>query len=220
MTEPASFDPSGYPWQPIPEPGVIVGGTFRPTAVPDEMLASQGAAPMRMRHPVLAVGSNASAAVMDRKLAAAGICSALPMTVGRHDGLAVGHSAHVSMPGYIAAAPYRCGRCRRPFVVVHPDDDQLEALDATEPNYERVRYGEVWVYRSRWEVLAVGGLPVTLRPQRDLHRTLTEVDPRFRQRFAGRPPHEVTASLAHDGSTNEWRHHWRDIGLTRHSGLG
>lgn len=220
MAEPAaSLDPGGYPWTPVRGSGVLVDGHFEVTAEIDDVLDTHGASPMRSRHRVLAVGSNASADVMDRKMARVGVRSPLPMTVVRHDGIAVGHSAHVSLPGFIAAAPYRCGRCSRRFVMVHPDDEQVEALDATEPNYVRTDHDGAWLYASRWQVLAHDGMPVTLRPQADLHRTLAEIDERFRERFAERMPADVTGMLAHDGSVNEWRQHWQAAGFTRHAGF-
>jgi len=171
------------------------------------------------RNRVLSVGSNASPEVMWRKMTAAGVTSALAMTITRHEGVAIGHSAHVSLPGYIAAAPYRCARCVRRFVALHLDDDQLAALDATEPNYVRVEHGGAWIYASQWQVLAVHGVAMTLRTQEDLHVALREADPRWRERFGGVSGAEVTQQLAHDGTVNEWRHHWRSIGLTRHAGF-
>lgn len=214
------LDPDGYPWAAIAFDGVLLAGSFRRSGDLDADLATAGAHPMDRRHAVVAVGSNASAAVMQRKLASAGVSGTLPMTIRSVDGVAVGHSAHISQPGYIAAAPYRCGRCRRAFVTVHPDDDQLDALDATEPNYERVDLGDAWIYASRWQVLAVAGLVVTLRPQRDLHRFLAEADPRFAAAVSGVPVPDVARSLAHDGTGGSWRDHWRRNGFTRHAGFG
>ena len=215
-----TLPPSQYPWRPIDRAGVLVEGRFLPSDEIDGVLASCSAKPMTDRHRVLAVGSNASPTVMHRKMAAAGVTSPLAMTFTRHAGVAVGHSAHVSLPGYIAAAPYRCARCTRRFVALHLDDEQVAALDATEPNYERIQHGDSWLYASRWQVLAVRGLPVTLRPQDDLHAALNATDSRWRERFEATPTAEITRLLAHDGIENEWRHHWRSVGLTRHAGFG
>jgi hypothetical protein len=211
--------PALYPWRATEQPGILADGRFLPTDELDRVLAGFDAAPMADRHRVLSVGSNASPEVMSRKMARAGLTTPLAMTTTRHEGIAVGHSAHVSLPGYIAAAPYRCARCVRRFVALHLDDDQLAALDATEPNYIRVEHRGAWIYASQWQVLAVHGLPVTLRTQEDLHAALHEADPRWHERFDGVSGADVTQQLAHDGTLNEWRHHWRSIGLTRHAGF-
>jgi hypothetical protein len=208
-----------YPWQATERSGVLAEGRFVPTNEIDWVLTGDGAAPLADRHRVLSIGSNASPEVMSRKMARAGVTTPLAMTITRHEGVAVGHSAHVSLPGYIAAAPYRCARCVRRFVALHLDDDQIAALDATEPNYDRVEHDGAWIYASHWQVLAVHGLPVTLRTQEDLHATLREADPRWREQFDGASAAEITKQLAHDGSVNEWRHHWRSVGLTRHAGF-
>jgi len=211
--------PEQYPWRPTDRPGVLADGRFLPSDEIDRVLAAFRARPMADRHRVLAVSSNASPEVMHRKMARAGLATPLAMTITRHEGVAVGHSAHVSLPGYIAAAPYRCARCVRRFVALHLDDGQLAALDATEPNYNRIEHEGTWIYTSRWQVLAVQGIPVTLRPQDDLHSALHAVDPRWSERFGATPAAEVTRLLAHDGTVNEWRHHWLSVGLTRHAGF-
>ncbi|MGI9641991.1 MAG: hypothetical protein ACR2N9_04325 [Acidimicrobiia bacterium] len=211
--------PEEYPWWPIDRPGVLADRQFLPTDEIDQVLATLGAKRMADRHRVLAVGSNASFDVMHRKMARVGLATPLPMTINPHKGVAVGHSAHVSLPGYIAAAPYQCADCVRRFVAVHLDDDQLDALDATEPNYSRIEHEGAWIYASNWPVIAVGGVPVPLQPQDDLHSVLRSADPEWNGRFGTTSASEVARQLAHDGSVNEWRHHWRSAGLTRHAGF-
>lgn len=211
--------PDRYPWSPTRHAGVLHAGRFEPTNDLDRNLVAGGGPPLDDRHEVIAVGSNASPAVMHRKLLHAAT-RPIAMTIGRHDGIAVGHSAHVSMPGYIAAAPYRCARCSRAFVSVHVDDDQLEALDATEPNYRRVAVGDAWIYASHWGVLALQGSPIGLRPQSDLHATLADGDQRFADAMSAVPAGHVTATLAHDGASDPWRHHWVAAGMARHDGFG
>lgn len=126
-----------------------------------------GGADVRGRTPVAAVGSNASPAVLARKL------SALPegwvaLEPGELRGVQVGHSAHVSAGGYVPAAPYR-GSGTAAVVVGWFDDRQLALLDATEPNYVRRRLeGGVEVYVSRWGVVALDGRPVPLMGQAEL----------------------------------------------------
>ena len=211
--------PERYPWRATTRAGVLVDGGFTDTDDPDGALRVNGAAPMAGRHRVLAVGSNASPEVMHRKMARAGLNRPLAMTITRTEGIGVGHSAHVSLPGYIAAAPYRCAQCIRRLVQLHLDDEQLDALDATEPNYVRTEHHGAWIYASIWQVIAVHGLPVTLRTQQDLHATLSDADPVWHERFGGMSPEEVAAELAHDGSIGEWRRRWPAVGLTRNAGF-
>jgi hypothetical protein len=215
----SQLPPHRYPWRPIDRPGVLIDRQFVPTTEIDKMLDTLDSAPIADRHHVLAVGSNASPDVIHRKMSRAGIEAPLAMTITRHAGVAVGHSAHVSLPGYVAAAPYRCARCVRRFVALHLDDDQVAALDATEPNYFRVEHDGVWIYASSWQVLAIRNIPVTLRPQADLHSTLSAADRVWDDRFGAMKPTEVATLLSHDETINEWRHHWRAIGLTRHAGF-
>lgn len=211
--------PDQYPWKPIDRSGVLANGHFVLSNDIDGLLTAQGARPMADRHQVLAVGSNASFDVMHNKMDRAGLSRPLAMTITRHAGVAVGHSAHVSLSGFVAAAPYRCAGCVRRFVAVHLDDHQLAALDVTEPNYSRVEHEGAWIYASHWQVLAVRGVPVTLRPQDDLHAALRAADPRWSDRFGATSGPDVTSQLAHDGTINEWRHHWRSSGLTRYAGF-
>ena len=211
------LDPIDYPWTPAPAAGVLHDGHFIESTDPDRQLTEVAAAPMEERHTVIAVGSNASPAVMHRKLAAAGVSTTLPMTREEVRDLGVGHSAHVSMPGYVAAAPYATRGVRRTFVALHLDDDQLEAVDATEPNYRRVAVDGVAIYASWWGVLAVDGRPIDLCHQRTLHRTLADVDERFGD-LVDAHEGDLAAHLAHDGN-DEWRIRWHTMGLTASDGL-
>lgn len=132
----------------------------------------------------MAVGSNASPAVLARKLAEVG--RDVPSSACVVVGLAVGHSAHVSAGGYIPAAPYAAPGIETALRAGWFTPEQLAVLDRTEPNYERVRLpsarfpiafeagraDEFDVYRSRWGVLAVDGVPVAFRGQRELFAML------------------------------------------------
>ena len=96
----------------------------------------------------------------------------LPLVRGQLHNIAIGHSAHVSQAGYIAAAPYPLmGECT-PVWLSWLDDVQLMALDDTEPNYRRIRLDgeacplvvdhgerpeEFSLFTSRWGVLTGGG---------------------------------------------------------------
>ncbi|GAA4633545.1 hypothetical protein GCM10023196_071500 [Actinoallomurus vinaceus] len=116
-------------------PPQIFGGPEVPL---DDALRSCGGPLMADRRPVLAVGSNASPAQIVRKLAGR-TRVVVPMTYARVDGLVAGASAHVSRPGYVPAVPVLEPGASTELVVLWLDDEQLAAVDATEPNYHRTR---------------------------------------------------------------------------------
>lgn len=86
---------------------------------------------------MVTVGSNASPNVLRTKLAH--VSSQLPdlqrVTVGH---LGIGHSAHVSRRGYLPAAPFFEAGAVTSATAIWVDDEQLAALDSTEPNYQRI----------------------------------------------------------------------------------
>lgn len=125
--------PHDYPWTTTPEPGILDRGRFHADTDPLRGLDLRG------RRAVVAVGSNAAPAVLAAKLPDARI----PLLPAVITDLAVGHSAHVSLAGYIAAAPYPCPGARTPVTVSWLEETALAALDATEPNYTRVTVGSV-----------------------------------------------------------------------------
>ncbi|MFI7615328.1 hypothetical protein ACIBP6_29275 [Nonomuraea terrae] len=95
--------------------------------------------PMPDRHPVIAVGSNASPSQMRRKFVGHAIRPVVPMTLADVAGVAPGVSAHVSRWGYVPAAPVQApGQVARLFVL-WLDERELATLDVTEPNYRRRR---------------------------------------------------------------------------------
>lgn len=169
--------------------------------VPDVPWSTRVSAGGPTRTAVLAVGSNAAVEVLTDKLrtvlleaphdpVAVEVCSVV--------GLAVGHSAHVSRGGFVAASPYLTDGDRPDPVGIGPATafsvgwftaGQLAALDATEPNYDRVmlpdqvsvtarggdlRLSEVMVYRSVHGVLGERGRPLPLCSQEEVHRWLAE----------------------------------------------
>jgi hypothetical protein len=190
-----------YPGMPPTGPGVLDGDRFWP---------GRDLGRLDDRHLVLAVGSNASPSVLAGKLRRAGASGAVPMVRVEVDGLAVGHSAHVSRGGYVPAGPYAAtetttawGRwlTRRPRA----------AVDATEPNYTRVRLdagdrpialedggppAAYELYVSRWGVLAVDGeRPVPLGSQLVLYARLAEVE-ELATLVPWRDPEAAVAALA------------------------
>ncbi len=129
ITDADPFPPHLYPWlrqatdDVTPVPGMCPGPASR-----DRTL-------------VVAVGSNAAPAVLRAKLLpgspiGTGDLRSLPVRVGN---LAVGHSAHVSHRGYIAAAPRHSPGAVLDTIATWLDPTQLALLDRTEPNYRRIR---------------------------------------------------------------------------------
>jgi hypothetical protein len=90
---------------------------------------------------VVAVGSNASPAVLSRKFARAGLDPTglsrriLPVRI---EGMTVSHSAHVARGGYIPATPYRSAGGGVDTSAAWLTASELAALDQTEPNYQRM----------------------------------------------------------------------------------
>jgi hypothetical protein len=161
---PDEFDPLDYPWS----------GT---AADPTE-LSTDG------RTLVVAVGSNASPAVLARKLA--DVDPIVPTSPCVVTGIAVGHSAHVSARGYIPAAPYAAAGVETALHAGWFTPDQLRALDDTEPNYDRITLSTARfpieppaehfdIYRSHWGVLAENGTPLGLLGQRELFAMLASL---------------------------------------------
>jgi hypothetical protein len=94
---------------------------------------------MSERLPAVAVGSNACPSQILAKFRRRSVQAVVPMTLADVTGIVPGFSAHVSVPGYIPAAPVQApGELSRLFVL-WLDHVQLAALDATEPNYWRRR---------------------------------------------------------------------------------
>jgi hypothetical protein len=180
--------PWAYPGTAAECSGVLEGGRFTQRPVSDLLTAAASEA----RTAVVAVGSNASPAVMHRKLSRNGVGGAVPLVAGTLTGCAVGHSAHVSVPGFVPAAPYLRGDARTPVHVTLLDEAQLRCVDRTEPSYVRrslspgrclleledgSRAESFDLYDSRWGVLAQpvaqpGGSVVPFGSQQALHTLL------------------------------------------------
>jgi len=88
-------------------------------------------------------------------MANAGLATQVPITAVRVCGLTVGVSAHVSRPGYLPATPVPDPTAQSDLWVLWLDAAALDAIDATEPNYYRVRLP------SRCSVHLISGQPVT-----------------------------------------------------------
>lgn len=158
------LEPLTYPGPPVPGPALLAGdrllplrpapggvGRWRvdedgtdagPGAGPDEALdealASLGQPPAAERFAVLALGSNAAPGQLRHKLTHLGLPAVVPVTPAAVRGIGVGVSAHISRPGYVAAAPYADGAAGSRLWVTWLDERQLRAVDGTEmPNYGR-----------------------------------------------------------------------------------
>ncbi|MGW3291058.1 hypothetical protein ACWDR3_41135 [Streptomyces sp. NPDC001002] len=104
----------------------------------DEMLTDLGQTSTGRRHPVIAVGLNASPSQVAHQLTRLGIPAAVPMVWVRVRGIGVGCSGHVSLTGFVAAAPYVDRRAETTLVVTWLDSTQLKAVDDAEfPDYRR-----------------------------------------------------------------------------------
>jgi hypothetical protein len=134
--------PLAYPGRLPPESGLLDGDRFLAFSSeggsPEELLRRRGLHGLADRRPVLAVGSNGSPAQVRRKLVTAGAGVVVPMTYVTARGIVSGVSAHVSLYGYVPAAPVLAPGTEGRFVVLWLDPEQLTVVDATEPNYHRV----------------------------------------------------------------------------------
>lgn len=90
------------------------------------------------RHCVIATGSNASPDVIRRKFERRGVSTTIFHLRARLEGIALGYSAHVSLAGYIPATAYADTVNTLNVVVSALTDEQLQCLDETERNYNRV----------------------------------------------------------------------------------
>lgn len=116
------------------------------------------------RHAVVAFGSNAAPAQLTAKFGPAG--GPVAVTHARLHGFALGHSPHVSIPGYVPWVLVDDPGSQVDAAVLWLDDRQRAVLNATEPNYhlwpvDRRRYPLVApgsavayaAYRGRWGAL-------------------------------------------------------------------
>jgi hypothetical protein len=192
-------------------------------------LWNAGGSPVASLVPVLAVGSNASPAQLRRKLATAGLPTLVPITAVRVSGLAVGVSAHVSRAGYLPATPVPDDDAVSDLWVVWLDAAALTAVDATEPNYERIRLPtcypvrlttgqpvtQCWVYWSRHGYLInEAGEPRRLTDQATLISALLAGIPALRT-LAGTSPQEWVGRIHDPVVRDAIREAFRFAGLMR-----
>ena len=134
--------PLDYPGRRLRRSALLQHGRLVDWAVGDTpmdgVLADLGAAPLDARALVLGVGSNADPRRVLRKLRSAGTGTVVPFVTCTVAGLAVTHSAHVSAGGYVPMTPAERPGGEVALVAAYVDPGQLAALDATEPNYQRL----------------------------------------------------------------------------------
>ena len=170
----------------------------------DETLVDGGVAPVDRRTPVVSIGSNASLAVLRRKLAAGRVSTTFPVLETTVSGVAVGHSAHVSTPGYIPAAPFARAGARTTAYASLLDDDQLRCLDATEPNYTRLVRDGYHLYASAHGVIAPPGrAPLAFGTQAAVYRRLAAECRPLASIFGGLEPESVACRLSRDAALRD-----------------
>ncbi|MCW2887884.1 MAG: hypothetical protein QOE54_940 [Streptosporangiaceae bacterium] len=177
----------------------------------DNVLRGLGRPAVSERHVVVSIGSNAAPAQIHAKFTSRNVQVALPMIRAEVHGIRAGVSAHVSRPGYLPATPVADPDHVCSLVLLWLDDDQLAALDDTEPNYHRVRLpsdsftvslpsGErlydPYCYVSRHGCIVDGqGVPRPLRSQHELISDLLAGSPDLR-RLCGVTPLEWLTSTS------------------------
>jgi hypothetical protein len=104
----------------------------------DAELAALGVPRLSERRAVLAYGSNACPAQLQRKFASAACSSMVPMTRAWATNLAVGFSNHVTRYGAVPATIFVSEGTRTEVFVAWLDDEQFDVMDRSEArNYER-----------------------------------------------------------------------------------
>lgn len=228
----SDLDPLAYPWSPPRDNGLMVPTNdhgYLPMTIMtgrrlgkarllmsdgyhtkglSSYLAAHAQTPMRGRHVVLAVGSNASPEVMRNKFRRRGFNTplTLPFVRCRVSNLAVGYMPFVAPRGYVPATPIHAPGEQTVLWASWFDDDQLAALDSTEPEYSCTRLASAdyplvvdmpggepitsyYVYEADSGVIEIGGEPIRLGSQQDFYQAMAQV-PQFADEF-GRPTSEV-----------------------------
>lgn len=192
----------------------------------DTWLADAGGARLAHRTAVVSIGSNSDADTLARKLGTRGVSQVVPLFPALVSGIGTAHSAHVSLGGYVAAAPHVRPHAVSVAVLGFYDAAQLNALDHSEPNYRRVSLSAQdyplsvlgWpaptrfaVYRSVWGVLGHLGRVVSLRAQPDLHGLVAH-DTTLARRLPLDDPVLAVQSLLEVSAQSWVREHWRRSG--------
>lgn len=201
----------------------------------DEYLSQKGLPTLDERIPLVAVGSNSSPLALRSKVKRYGrlrTSQVIPVLTAKMKNLGLGYSAHLVSGGYVPAAPFRAEGEEAHVTVSFLTVEQLRAIDATEPTYERVALshetypltlenGTVldvsYLYTSRFGVLrGATESPIPLGTQADLYRTLQENG--VGEGFFEGSPQEVSDRIAGKKSkkarTASWTQLFGDIKMS------
>ena len=159
----------------------------------DEYLEQLGLPTMADRIPLVAVGSNSSPLALRSKVKRYGrinTSQVIPVLSAKMTNLGLGYSAHLVSGGYVPAAPFRAPGEVASVTVSFLTRDQLRAIDATEPTYDRkalssdsyplrLENGTVldvsYLYVSMFGVLeGPTGSPISLGSQAELYKSLND----------------------------------------------
>lgn len=162
-------DPRVYPGAIPPFSYVFAGDKIFPF---DELslarfLSQRGSAPLENRIPVLAIGSNANPAQLQRKF---GNEAVIPVLKARVSNLDAVYSCHMSGYGAVPATFIAAQGIETALHITFLDEGQLAIMDQTEDvNYDRVRLDgarfpvtledtlpQCEAYQSRWGALVLG----------------------------------------------------------------
>ena len=129
-------------WRILVDGGPLAGkgGMSRTTADLNRALLNADSVDVNSRYPVLAFGSNAAPAqLLDKFHRLKPAQRVIPVTRASVMGFVLGHSPHISNPGYL---PYvvvnGCGAADLDVFVLWLDSAQLSCSNETEPNYDLV----------------------------------------------------------------------------------
>lgn len=190
---------------PVAESGAESGAESESESGPgsrslDEVLDALGQPLTGLRHPVIAIGSNAAPGQVSYKLSRLGLPVVVPMTPLRVSGIGIGVSGHVSPAGYVAISPFFDPGGVAEVALTCLDDQQLRAVDGSEyPEYRRVllpgdefsltlpsgeRLEAAYLYVNANGVLAGSdGVPMATGTQTELIGSLLARSPRLRALF-------------------------------------
>lgn len=127
------------------------------------------------RTPLLSYGANAAPEALAYKLAALP-GEKMPVLQAELEGFDVVYSAHISPYGAVPATLLESPGTVAPVFVLHPTEEQMALLTATELNYDLVEVDGVAAYRSKHGCLELDGSPIALAAVRSRDRTLPELD--------------------------------------------
>lgn len=161
-------------WRVPVDSGPLATGGAGPVVSLGEALELAGAAPIDTRYPVVSFGSNSAPAQLRDKFAGLDPPgTVVPVVRGAIEGLSLGHSPHVSGPGYLPYVLVDDGSTGAlPVFVLWLDPAALAVMNRTEPNYDLVgvpsarfpltlgtgeRVNAYSVYKGKWGALRSAG---------------------------------------------------------------